>query len=655
VIPVEVQRLHKSGGVPGLGELLTAVKAILESCDVAFVVIDAMDESSPRIDLLKVIRDLATDSRFSKVQILATSREYVDIERTMEDISSSVPMSNPLVEEDIRVHVRSKLHLNDKFRRWPEDLLSDVEEAVATGAKGMYVLESVLFLGNLFLTLSRFRWAVCQLDVLQRLKCERHIVRNALATLPKTLDETYERVFLCIPREEWPFVHHALQWIHYHNELYHGEGIPCSTLLNAIQRSIDPLDERYDDQFYDVDRLRELCGCLIHVTAEDPSHTGTLKTVVGISFAHYTVREYLDSARILTGPTASFAISTRAIKQQFTEIALREAKNFQLPDEWTSDTFLLHESKVHDRLYGDLALYCLASALVSITIWQEEICQLNRLFDLVKEFLDPTKPHFDDLCTATNIISIFTLLFLDAEWYDEFQFCNISWQPAPNKADDVILLNLFLMSGFSVSSLAKKFLEEGDVKNLVSSRLTFTKSVWNVLSEGDAEVYSFNGSIIEVMAQCAFRNPGNFKLLLNNSTGLYDPSDILVSFIGSHGDCFPSYGLLEHILQAGADPNVKGYRVTPLQMATVSWDYIGVRMLLEAGADPNCIGDKDGVQWEAKALLGRFNFLHGLTPLYIHRNLGCILKDRRQDARASEARGIASLLLQYGARAYREQ
>jgi hypothetical protein len=238
--------------------------------------------------------------------------------------------------------------------------------------------------------------------------------------------------------------------------------------------------------------------------------------------------------------------------------------------------------------------------------------------------------------------------------FDEFLFCNIRWQPAPNKADDAILLSLLLMSEFSISLLAKKFLEERDVKNLVSSRLTFATPVWDVLSDGYSEVYSFNGSIIEVMAQCAFLLPDNFKLLLDNSTGLYDPSDILVSFIGSHGRC-SGYGLLEHILQAGADPNVKGYRVTPLQIATVSWDYTGVRMLLEAGADPNCIGDKDGVQWEAKALLGRFNFLHGLSPLYIHRNLGCILKGKMRDHRASEAMGIESLLLQYGARAYIEQ
>jgi len=136
-VPDVVQKLYRRAGEPDLVDLLTAIEAIIERCEVVYVIIDAVDESSPRDDLLKVIRDLATDSRLSKIQVLVTSREYVDIERTMEDISKSVPMSNPKVEEDIRLHVRSNLHSNHKFKRWSEDLLNEVEDAVSTGARGM--------------------------------------------------------------------------------------------------------------------------------------------------------------------------------------------------------------------------------------------------------------------------------------------------------------------------------------------------------------------------------------------------------------------------------------------------------------------------------------------------------------------------------------
>src|SRR4051794_39469840 len=47
------------------------------------------------------------------------------------------------------------------------------------------------------LTISRFRWAVCQLDSLRKCLTINQI-RKELNTLPKTLDETYDRILLSI-------------------------------------------------------------------------------------------------------------------------------------------------------------------------------------------------------------------------------------------------------------------------------------------------------------------------------------------------------------------------------------------------------------------------------------------------------------------------
>ncbi|KAF9761306.1 hypothetical protein IL306_003867, partial [Fusarium sp. DS 682] len=105
-----------------------------------YIVIDAVDESNTRQDLLEVIHTLVTDPRFSNIQILVTSREYIDIELVMEKISLSLPISNELVEQDIRIYVQSILRSNRKFQRWSSDLLKKVEDAVTTKAKGMYVL-----------------------------------------------------------------------------------------------------------------------------------------------------------------------------------------------------------------------------------------------------------------------------------------------------------------------------------------------------------------------------------------------------------------------------------------------------------------------------------------------------------------------------------
>ena len=137
--PGYVYRLYKECGEPNFEELLTAVGEVLEEFDCTYLAIDALDESVPRNDLLQVLRALATDSRFQKVQLLASSREYIDIEKVMGEFSVSVSMANPCVEEDIRLHVRSSLASNCKFRRWPQELLDEVEDTLSKGAQGMYV------------------------------------------------------------------------------------------------------------------------------------------------------------------------------------------------------------------------------------------------------------------------------------------------------------------------------------------------------------------------------------------------------------------------------------------------------------------------------------------------------------------------------------
>ena len=62
------------------------------------------------------------------------------------------------------------------------------------------------------LTSNRFRWVVCQLDILRRLSIVADI-RSALTRLPKTLDETYERVLCNIPPESQDMSHKTLQLI----------------------------------------------------------------------------------------------------------------------------------------------------------------------------------------------------------------------------------------------------------------------------------------------------------------------------------------------------------------------------------------------------------------------------------------------------------
>ena len=130
--------MFKHGGTPNLVDLMDALDIMLSaSFDTVYIVVDAIDESMPRDDLLKVLRDLATDARFEKIQLLTTSREYLDIERVMEEVSRGVSMHNSLVDEDIRIYVQSQLQTLPNFKRWPPNLLTEAEQALMLKAKGM--------------------------------------------------------------------------------------------------------------------------------------------------------------------------------------------------------------------------------------------------------------------------------------------------------------------------------------------------------------------------------------------------------------------------------------------------------------------------------------------------------------------------------------
>lgn len=137
IVPTLVFTLYKKGSHPNLADLFCALQAILQSFETVYITVDAIDESMPREDLLKVLRDLVTDPRFQNVQLLGTSREYIDIENVMTPISVRVSMMNPLLDEDIRKYVRSRVDTNLKMMRWTSDLRDEVVDAVSSKAKGM--------------------------------------------------------------------------------------------------------------------------------------------------------------------------------------------------------------------------------------------------------------------------------------------------------------------------------------------------------------------------------------------------------------------------------------------------------------------------------------------------------------------------------------
>lgn len=150
-VPQDILDLYHDNADMTVEQLKIALSALLREIGFVYIVLDAIDECNTRSDihtidapgarreLLELLESLLTDPKFDKIQIIATSRDYRDIEDVLEPLSVPISMSNSLVDEDIRTYVGSQLYTNKRFTRWSSTLLDDIRDALVEGAKGMYV------------------------------------------------------------------------------------------------------------------------------------------------------------------------------------------------------------------------------------------------------------------------------------------------------------------------------------------------------------------------------------------------------------------------------------------------------------------------------------------------------------------------------------
>jgi hypothetical protein len=136
----------------------------------------------------------------------------------------------------------------------------------------------------------RFRWVFCQLDFLRR--CLPARIERAIAELPKTLDDTYERTLLEISEANWEFAHRLLQCV----------AVACRPLgveelaeFLAFDFKTGPIPE-FHESFRLADPIHGVlstCPSLLSVVNVDGSEV--------IQFSHFSVKEYLMSARLAEG------------------------------------------------------------------------------------------------------------------------------------------------------------------------------------------------------------------------------------------------------------------------------------------------------------------------------------------------------------------
>lgn len=134
--PSQLKQLHDRGCEPTISELQYVLELALIRLKNLFIVVDAVDESNPREELVRLLATVALDNRFQNVRILATSRKYWDIERFLSGISTCISMKNQHVDADIEHHIRRRLNSSFRLQRW-RDSFQEIEDALVRNANGM--------------------------------------------------------------------------------------------------------------------------------------------------------------------------------------------------------------------------------------------------------------------------------------------------------------------------------------------------------------------------------------------------------------------------------------------------------------------------------------------------------------------------------------
>ncbi|KAH8727996.1 ankyrin repeat-containing domain protein [Phaeosphaeriaceae sp. PMI808] len=271
----------------------------IEQVKEVWIVLDALDEcrtrkGPPTEGLLSWIREVL-HSEQRNVHLLVTSRLEQDIESGVMEFALNddiVPIQSSVITDDIRAYVKTRVREDNPLKRWRNrpDVQQEIETRLMEKVGGM------------------FRWAACQLDALENC-LDYRALKTALASLPKTLDETYARILHGIPHEHKQNATRILQFL------------MCSERPLRIEEAVDAIavdteGDQYFDPNYRMPDPREIsCYCsslVVVVSAKDHSHDkGDMR--MELRLAHFSVKEYLTSNRLQEGIAQDFqAVTTKA-------------------------------------------------------------------------------------------------------------------------------------------------------------------------------------------------------------------------------------------------------------------------------------------------------------------------------------------------------
>jgi ankyrin repeat protein len=197
-------------------------------------------------------------------------------------------------------------------------------------------------------------------------------IRRALADLPETLDETYQRTLRGIDKADWKFVHRLFQFVAVASRPLRVEEL---AELLAFDFNAGPIPKFHEDWRLEdpVDAVLSACSSLLAVVHVHGSPV--------IQFSHFSVKEFLMSARLVE---ASDIIHRRY------HVSMTSAHT--LASQACLGTLLHLDKDVITR--DSLDDYPLAEYAAEHWVYHARFEDISQnVEDGMKQLFDPNKPH----------------------------------------------------------------------------------------------------------------------------------------------------------------------------------------------------------------------------------------------------------------------
>ncbi|KAJ5372564.1 NACHT nucleoside triphosphatase [Penicillium concentricum] len=296
----DLQKLHGlyKSGAPPVKVLLDSLRQTICKFSSTYILLDALDES-PRDDKREYVLDAIEKIRqwdLPTLHLLVTSRNEIDIRNSLETPScQDIPMRNPETDMDIQNFISYQLSNDPKLQRW-KSRHDEIQEKLINKAEGV------------------FRYVECQLLALKRARI-RNELDKCLRSLPRDLDETYERVLCSIDEGYVQEVRLILNLL-----CVSDQPVTMEQLIDAltIDVSASELQLDRDGRSFTEDDILDICLGLIEVAVVE----GDSRATAIARIAHFSVQEYLESDRISQKGAAKFRIQEETTYTEMAQICL---------------------------------------------------------------------------------------------------------------------------------------------------------------------------------------------------------------------------------------------------------------------------------------------------------------------------------------------